>query len=756
MNPTESTIRCPLCGRDGIPHDASFCPYCRQRLYRMAGLDHTELVTERTRGFTGREWVFRAIDDWLGTPNGRRFFLLAGEPGCGKTAIAARLAQFAQGTAPPPEGLARLAPGFLSAFHFCSARDHRWINPHSFAESLALQLSRYPEYASVLANLSVTAQSQQPQPLQVVHQKIEEVNDQGQAIGILNIIERVDVSSVPPEDAFVRVVQEPLEFLCKKRPRQQVIILIDALDEALIYSGTVSIVTLLARCRELPANARFLVTTLPRADVLRPLQRDEPQECWLSTDPGLAHSLDDVKAYVLRVLDQRPELAGNLAADLSRVAFADAVRDKSQGNFLYVNYLLETLQARHAEISRKSLDDPPTGLSAIYLEFLERLLADDGSRWEERYAPILGTLMAAQESLTEKQLAAFVRADRSQVRRVLSTLRPLLDVDGSLPASKRTWAVYHRSFVDLLLDEDQAEEYWCEEPAQHNRIVAYYLGQFEGSWRRCDGYGLRYLPVHMVEAGQHEQLRELLLDCGWMQAKLEATDVMALAADYDLLPGEAAAGLAEAVSCFRQATQMDPEYLAAWEAIVWLQQTRAMHDLQARDFSAAASKLAEALSAANHTDPLDPSALTRRGYSAKTLAQLERARGNLTECQERLQEAKGSFRRAVQLNPKEMGGWNGLGNIQALLGDHGSAIESYERAIELAPTYTAAHHDLAISCEAMMRSDPAHAMEWCRKALDAWQTVYELAPMDPGFSASYAGTIGQRVQWLRRQCGEGT
>jgi endogenous inhibitor of DNA gyrase (YacG/DUF329 family) len=54
--PKEShNVRCPLCGHESVPDGAHSCPICTQRLYWMADLDYTELVTERTQGFTGRE-----------------------------------------------------------------------------------------------------------------------------------------------------------------------------------------------------------------------------------------------------------------------------------------------------------------------------------------------------------------------------------------------------------------------------------------------------------------------------------------------------------------------------------------------------------------------------------------------------------------------------------------------------------------------------------------------------------------------------
>ncbi len=208
----------------------------------------------------------------------------------------------------------------------------------------------------------------------------------------------------------------------------------------------------------------------------------------------------------------------------------------------------------------------------------------------------------------------------------------------------------------------------------------------------------------------------------------------------------------EAASYFRKATQANPKYLPAWESIMWLQQSRAMHDITARDYNAAVSKLAEAREAADHTDPLDGQALTLRGYIAKTLAQIAEARGAASERQEYLREAERFFGHVVKLEPKNAGAWNGLGNIQAMLEDHDSAIQSYKRAIKLLPKYTAAYHDLGISYEARMKADPDHAEGWCKKALGAWQNAFNLAPMDPGFSESDVVNIGRRVQWLKDQC----
>ena len=57
-----------------LPAGAKFCPNCAEPV--PAGvttaaqiLDFSKYADERARHFTGREWVFKVVDDWLGKMN---------------------------------------------------------------------------------------------------------------------------------------------------------------------------------------------------------------------------------------------------------------------------------------------------------------------------------------------------------------------------------------------------------------------------------------------------------------------------------------------------------------------------------------------------------------------------------------------------------------------------------------------------------------------------------------------------------------
>ena len=46
----------------------------------MPEFDFSTFISDRTKDFTGREWVFAEIDRWLADPQAPNFFVITGEP----------------------------------------------------------------------------------------------------------------------------------------------------------------------------------------------------------------------------------------------------------------------------------------------------------------------------------------------------------------------------------------------------------------------------------------------------------------------------------------------------------------------------------------------------------------------------------------------------------------------------------------------------------------------------------------------------
>jgi len=79
-------------------------------------------------------------------------------------------------------------------------------------------------------------------------------------------------------------------------------------------------------------------------------------------------------------------------------------------------------------------------------------------------------------------------------------------------------------------------------PALHDRLLAAYRDQCPAGWATGpdDGYFYQHLAHHLHQAGRIADLRALLLDLDWMNAKLTAGTISGLLADYETLPSDPA------------------------------------------------------------------------------------------------------------------------------------------------------------------------------------------------------------------------
>lgn len=464
-------------------------------------LDFSSYILARTRNFTGREWVFEAIDDWLQDSRAARVFLLAGEPGSGKTAISARLAQFSRGLASPADSLTQLAPGFLSAVHFCSARDRRWINPNTFAGSLALQLSRrYPVFAAALAEKSTDDRIHIE-----VRQEAGEIQSGGRQIGVF--IEYLDASRIPPEDVFDRVVREPLEAFIRANRDERVVFLVDALDEALVYGGEVSILDLVAQVEDLPVNVRLLLTSREEPRVEGEFL--EADGLVLSAAEFTTQVLTDTRCYIQARFRDEKALAERVAAlvPAKLLTTIDEIGKKADGNFRYVTFLLDAIaRGQRALTDLKGL---PPGLDGLYHHDLTRVVKLGRKDWATDYAPLMGVLSVARARLTSDQLMAFSGQAKDEAWQHLIDLQQYVEAIEVGGAEKEEFAyqLYHQSVVDFFAKRVLAinrkrlpNRFFLPAMRWHRQIADHCLTAYGPDWYYYDDYAIEHTRYHLQKA----------------------------------------------------------------------------------------------------------------------------------------------------------------------------------------------------------------------------------------------------------------
>lgn len=209
-------------------------------LTRLSEIDFSPEIARLTKDFVGRQWVFDDFDDWLKKAEGR-FFILTGEPGVGKSAIAAALIR-RYGTHQE-----------LAAFHFCMANRIGTVEPDNVLLSIAAQLIQFfPDYAEALVNT-----------IKPLHLSVEvEINIETIKDSVVQGVVIENLHTQHPKKSFDIILRQTLSAL-PNPPKKPVFILIDSLDEAVTYNEEDNLVRLFSQVADLPSWVRLVFTSRP-------------------------------------------------------------------------------------------------------------------------------------------------------------------------------------------------------------------------------------------------------------------------------------------------------------------------------------------------------------------------------------------------------------------------------------------------------------------------------------------------------------
>jgi hypothetical protein len=364
--------------------------------------DFAPFLLEKRNHFTGRQWLFRDLDEWR-RKEAPPALLITGEPGIGKSAIVAALVD------ENPDGQ-------VLAYHCCRADTPATLDPARFVRSLAGMLaSRLEGYAAMLEDP-----------------------------GIKDALERTDTD---PASALEAVILAPLHNVSKTAGDRRYL-LIDALDEALAHAKRPTIVEVLAaRIKQLPPWLGIVATTRSELGVLRQL-RGLPAQALEADDPK---NQDDVRVYLLRRLSE-PSLRNKVEASgktLEEVAL-DLLRS-SAGNFLFVTTTIDAVEG--GQISFNDIENqPPGGLSSLYEVFFNRLFRGAGVEFQAA-GQVLEVVAATREPLTRKQIAAVTGLDAEK------ELPPLLGrLSAFVPVRDGRYSLFHRSLFEWLTGCDTQQD----------------------------------------------------------------------------------------------------------------------------------------------------------------------------------------------------------------------------------------------------------------------------------------------------------
>lgn len=269
----------------------------------------------------------------------------------------------------------------------------------------------------------------------------------------------------PPQNALgdpgfiARLLQECAQ---KLRPQERLVIAVDALDEvegeASSSGGNV-----LYLPSTLPLGVHFLLTTRRKADLPLVVQADE-QVFELKHDSD--ENLFDIREYIEDALKRKKMQLWMNQRKVSSKEFVSTLSDLSEGNFMYLRYVLPAIE--EGDYEGLNLPDIPRGLERYYEDHWRRM-GMFSSPIPEMKLKILYILAEAGEPISRTLVADFCGEDEIQVQSVLDDWMEFLQ-EVFVEGSKR-FSLYHASFRDFLRRKDILQAAGVTIPGIHALIA---------------------------------------------------------------------------------------------------------------------------------------------------------------------------------------------------------------------------------------------------------------------------------------------
>ena len=341
--------------------------------------------------------------------------------------------------------------------------------------------------------------------------------------------------TVNPADLLNAALLAPLEHLSNIRPSERVLVIIDALDEAVAGDGTGDCVLQVlppVDAKHFPKNLRLLLTSKPGNH----LSRFREKDCLdLRKDPSAAEENDsDARAYIKGRLRESRWVAALARVDSPRTKkFRADLWRKSERNFLYLHLFFEAIAAFHETAARDALARGgiapsldldalplPQDLDEIYRFFaIERIRKRRSTaEWRNLFAPALGVLAVAREPLSLEQITNIVRAagykdvGEEDISDVTFEIATFLDMESG-PAGNLI-CLYHRDFGDYLTNPMRNRDFRIDGAKWHASFARFYKGSCKAwsdvRWPLKEDYHLRHLADHLDAAGDSDGLLELV------------------------------------------------------------------------------------------------------------------------------------------------------------------------------------------------------------------------------------------------------
>ena len=433
------------------------------------------LDAARAENFTGRRWLYEEIEDAF-KDKYIAGVQIVGSPGSGKSALSSQLI-CSRSSSP-------IIHTSILGYHFCKYSDKNTQMAGKFVRNLAEMIARrLPEYGYLVSNNSFIKRS----------------------------LKEDCIHYQDPVGCFQLAVLSPLRNLTNK-PRENWFVVLDALDECITQGETGhSIVYLLNNKIHLfPPWFKVIVTLRNESEAF--LRSSKVKT--IVIDPEDSRNLEDLEIFVTTRLLQETPLLHRLTwwfgddSVKSVTKLITEVLSKSQGNFLFVNELLNNWEQTTTEL--RKVFDLPKSLGDLFYTYFKRLYPNKESFKSVRH--ILELLVSTFEPLTHNQIFELLKTgenslDEYDFKNRLKGLSHFLQYG----KDNNTLTLYHLSLTEWLTSEEN-KDFFVSKEKGHETFCEYYIGLIrETEESKLSGYILN-LTQHIALSGMKKAFVQEFID----------------------------------------------------------------------------------------------------------------------------------------------------------------------------------------------------------------------------------------------------
>jgi len=226
-----------------------------------------------------------------------------------------------------------------------------------------------------------------------------------------------------------------------------IVIAVDSLDES-DRRGLAPAVNSLYLPSSLPQGVYVVMTTRHLED----LQLQVMRQKIIDLAPDSIDNISDINAYIANFIKLTTMRTRLEMWRITPESFIEKMGSKSQGNFMYLYYVLPAIA--EGRFSNGTLSELPNGLVEYYKRHWREMMDGRENEFKTIIKPIVCILGVAEEPATLDQIAAWTKINLDDVKKYIVLWKEFL-TEG--PA--KHYRIYHVSFQDFLRDEVELREY---------------------------------------------------------------------------------------------------------------------------------------------------------------------------------------------------------------------------------------------------------------------------------------------------------